>query len=36
MRYNCTCPELEEHPCMNPNEGNLDCRDCCYGKEDEE
>lgn len=36
MRYNCGCPEQEEHPCMNPNEGELDCRDCCYGKEEEE
>lgn len=36
MRYNCTCPEYEEHSCMNPNEGELERQDCCYEKEEED
>lgn len=36
MRYTCTCPEQEEHPCMNPNEGDLECQDCCYGKQEDD
>ena len=36
MRYNCTCPEWEEHPCLNPNESDLECPDCYYCKQEEE
>lgn len=36
MRYQCTCPEWEEHPCLNHNEEGLECPDCYYSKQEEE
>ena len=36
MRYKCTCPEQEEHPCLNPNESDLECEDCQHGKPEED
>jgi len=28
----CTCPEYEECPGLNPNEEDLTCEDCQFGK----
>ena len=34
MRYQCNCPEYEEHPCDNPNE-DIERKDCFYGEGEE-
>ena len=38
MRYKCGFPEWEkdERPCDNPNEGNIECKDCQYARKEEE